>query len=137
MIGVPPICQSPDGNGGESNGAAGMRRFEGEALLVSLSKSSCAFMGATAKNRENTDPMKVAARRWRGRMPGKFVAIIQLQRGRAQRGASGSAPLESGGAAARVLDKPSPKRRSRLSGAGHLARTGVPIALVDSILPDF
>jgi len=26
MIGVPPICQSPLGNGGQSNGAGGMRR---------------------------------------------------------------------------------------------------------------
>ena len=30
MIGVPPICQSPDGNGGESNGAGGIRRGSGE-----------------------------------------------------------------------------------------------------------
>src|SRR4030095_9925243 len=31
MIGVPPICQSLDGNGGESNGAAGIRLCGGEA----------------------------------------------------------------------------------------------------------
>jgi hypothetical protein len=30
MIGVPPICQSLAGNGGESNGAGGMRRFDGK-----------------------------------------------------------------------------------------------------------
>jgi hypothetical protein len=29
MIGVPLICQSPDGNGGESNGAGGIRRVFG------------------------------------------------------------------------------------------------------------
>jgi hypothetical protein len=32
MIGVPPICQSADGNGGESNGAGGIRRCCGDAL---------------------------------------------------------------------------------------------------------
>ena len=31
MMGVPPICQSPLGNGGESKGAGGMRRGGGEA----------------------------------------------------------------------------------------------------------
>jgi hypothetical protein len=31
MIGVPPICQSPLGNGGESNGADGIRRCGGDA----------------------------------------------------------------------------------------------------------
>jgi hypothetical protein len=30
MMGAPPICQSPAGNGGESNGAGGMRRFDGK-----------------------------------------------------------------------------------------------------------
>lgn len=30
MIGVPPICQSAAGNGGESNGAGGIRRRSGE-----------------------------------------------------------------------------------------------------------
>ena len=29
MIGVPPICQSADGNGGESKGVGGIRRLEG------------------------------------------------------------------------------------------------------------
>src|SRR4051812_45891420 len=32
MIGVPPICQSADGNGGESNGAGARRRCCGEAF---------------------------------------------------------------------------------------------------------
>ena len=30
IIGVPPICQSADGNGGESNGANGIRRCDAE-----------------------------------------------------------------------------------------------------------
>ena len=32
MMGVPPICQSPLGNGGESNGAGGIRRCGGDAF---------------------------------------------------------------------------------------------------------
>jgi len=32
MMGVPPIYQSPLGNGGESKGAGGMRRGGGEAF---------------------------------------------------------------------------------------------------------
>jgi hypothetical protein len=31
MIGVPPICQSAAGNGGESNGDGGIRRCGGDA----------------------------------------------------------------------------------------------------------
>jgi len=34
MIGVPPICQSAAGNGGESNGALGMRRWAGREFGV-------------------------------------------------------------------------------------------------------
>ena len=32
MIGVPLICQSPDGNGGESNGGGGIRRVVGAGI---------------------------------------------------------------------------------------------------------
>ena len=32
MMGVPPICQSPLGNGGESKGADGIRRGGGETF---------------------------------------------------------------------------------------------------------
>jgi len=42
MIGVPPICQSADGKGGESNGERGRRRFD-----IVLSVASCPFAIAT------------------------------------------------------------------------------------------
>ena len=49
MIGVPPICQSPDGNGGESNGAGGMRRG-GEAFCAGASYAGECKSFANASN---------------------------------------------------------------------------------------
>ena len=47
MIGVPPICQSADGNGGESNGAGGMRRCGGEPF------GGCAWYAGDCKSFAN------------------------------------------------------------------------------------
>jgi hypothetical protein len=48
MIGVPPICQSPDGNGGESNGVDGIRRGGGEASGAGVSYAGVCRSSANA-----------------------------------------------------------------------------------------
>jgi len=50
MIGVPPICQSADGKGGESNGAGGMRRCCGDALGAGASYAGERKSFANASN---------------------------------------------------------------------------------------
>jgi hypothetical protein len=50
MIGVPPICQSADGKGGESNGVGGMRRCCGDALGAGASYAGERKSSATASN---------------------------------------------------------------------------------------
>ena len=51
MIGVPPICQSADGNGGESNGAGGMRRCGGEEFGAGASYAGDLKSLANASNK--------------------------------------------------------------------------------------
>src|SRR5436190_5426674 len=139
MIGVPPICQSPDGNGGESNGDGGMRRSEGAALPVSFNDWVCPLVGPAAKQ-ETRAPVTASAAR-QGPKPAKrergaFGAIIQFRRGRTKRRASLFLPLESGVAGARVFDEPRPKRRRRLRAVGRIKETGFPFVLFDPPLPN-
>jgi len=51
MMGVPPICQSADGNGGESNGAGGMRRGGGVASGAGVSYAGEFKSFANASNK--------------------------------------------------------------------------------------
>jgi len=62
MIGVPPICQSADGNGGESNGAGGMRRCTGRAFESGASQAGdCKFFASASNNRRPNQPGSSAA----------------------------------------------------------------------------
>ena len=62
MIGVPPICQSPLGNGGESNGAGGMRRCGGDASDAggSYAGDAKSFANASIKRCPNQSELSAA-----------------------------------------------------------------------------